>query len=178
MKFSLIQDYPSSLARLWIALARREYVEKKYRSLGSTALRIQKFQAGDARIEVELERLAPVVRDRLPRWACTFVTNEQTMHHRSHWQRTSPATAEAELDIAPVGLPVHAHGVGAIVELAPALTRMTLAFDVRCELPAIGSQVARLFAIQVQDALAKDHAFTLAYLAADDDAAAPDNPRA
>lgn len=35
VEFDVAQDYPVSLERLWTALGRADYVEQKYRRLGS-----------------------------------------------------------------------------------------------------------------------------------------------
>jgi hypothetical protein len=166
LKFSLRQDYPTSLARLWTALGHRGYVERKYRSLGTDAVRVLKFNATDEIIEVELQRSAPVAREKLPAWARPFVGHQQLICQHTRWRRVGPTHIEAELDLAPVGMQVHAHGVGSVVELSACRTRMTLRFDVQCTLPALGDKAARLFADQVREALRADHAFTQAYLAA------------
>lgn len=166
MQFDLTQDFPVGLERLWSALGRPDYVEQKYRSLGSTSLRILKFSADAESIEVELDRQAPVARDRLPVWARVFSGKQQAMRHRTHWRRAGPGRVDAELDIRALGMPVSAQGTGSVVELSPRHSRMTLHFDVRSTSPALQSRVAQLFAQQVQHALQADHAFTLAYLRA------------
>jgi hypothetical protein len=165
MKFSLEQDFPADLSRLWVTLGRGDYIEQKYRSLGSTATRILKLHVTDDVIEVELERDAPVARERLPRWARQVVHGNQPMHHHTRWLRANASLVEGELDIAPVGIPVRAHGVGTVVEVAPGRSRMTLEFDVQSGLPIVGAEVARVFAEQVKAALGADHTFTLEYLA-------------
>jgi len=165
VNFSLKQDFPTDLARLWTALGRPDYVELKYRSLGATRLRVLKFDATVEVIEVELERSAPIARERLPAWARPFLGDEQMMRHHTRWRRIGPTHIEAELDIAPVGRPLRAHGVGTVIEPSPGQTRMTLRFDVQCKLPALADKVARLFADQVKEALRADHAFALGYLA-------------
>lgn len=166
MKFSLSQDFPAGLDRLWDAFGRPEYPEQKYRALGSTAIRMLRFYASADRIEVELERDAPVYRETIPAWARRFLQSRQTMRHRTRWRRIGPALVDAELDITAVGRPVSAHGTGAVVELAPGRTRMTLDFAVESALPVLGDRAARLYAEQIQAALRADHAFTLRYLEA------------
>lgn len=167
MKFSLDQDFPADPARLWAALGRRDYVEQKYRSLGAATLRILRFEVTRDSIDVELERSAPVARKVLPAWARPFVADRQVMRHHTRWRRADFTRIDAELDIWPVGLPVHAHGVGTLTGRSPGRTSMTLHFEVKCRLPAVGNTAARLFADQVKEALQADHAFTLDYLAAD-----------
>jgi hypothetical protein len=44
-RFELTQDFPVGLDRLWAVLGRPDYIRDKYRSLGSTSLRILKFSA-------------------------------------------------------------------------------------------------------------------------------------
>lgn len=164
MKFSLSQDFPAGLDRLWAVFGRPDYPEKKYRSLGSSDIRVLLFRVEADVIEVELERTTPVAWRTIPVWARAFLGRRQVMHHRSRWQRVSPTWVEAVLDIAPVGRRVSAHGTGSIVQLTPDLTRMTLRFTVDSGIPVLGARVARLYAKQVREALRADHAFTLRYL--------------
>jgi hypothetical protein len=164
MHFELTQDFPVGLDRLWTALGRLDYVERKYRSLGSTSLRIRKLSADAESIEIELDRLAPVARDRLPLWARVISGKRQAMHHHTRWRRAGPTRVDAEFDISAVHLPVGARGTGTVVELSPVHSRMTLHFDVRSATAALRSSVARVFAQQVKQALEADHVFTLAYL--------------
>jgi hypothetical protein len=167
MEFALIQDYPAGLDRLWAAFGRADYPRRKYRALGATAVRIDRFTATAQAIEVELERDMPVDPSRLPRWCRALVGSRQTLRQRTVWRRIGPAQATAELDISPVGMPVRAHGRAAIAESGPASTRLTLSWRVDCSAPVIGRAVERLFADQVRGALEADHAFTLKYLAAE-----------
>lgn len=164
MKFSLVQEFPASLERLWSAFGQPDYPLQKYRALGSTGIRLLRFVATAELIEVELEREAPVAGDAVPGWARGFMRPTQTMRHRTRWRRVGPTQAEAELDIAPLGQPVAAHGIGSIAELGPGLTRMTLSFVVSSRLPVLGARVARLYAEQIRAALEADHAYTLRYL--------------
>lgn len=164
MKFSLSQDFPAGLDRLWAVFGRPDYPEKKYRSLGSSDIRVLLFRVDAEVIEVELERTTPVAWRTIPLWARAFLSRKQVMHHRSRWQRVSPTWVEAVLDIAPVGRRVSAHGSGSIVQLTPDRTRMTLRFTVDSAIPVFGTRVARLYAKQVWEALRADHAFTLRYL--------------
>jgi hypothetical protein len=164
MDFTLTQDFPAGLDRLWVVFGRPDYPERKYRALGATAFRMKQFRATQRTIEVELERDVPVDPSRLPAWARRVVGGRQTLRHHTRWQRVSPTRVTAELDISPLGLPVSAHGVGTIVESAPEMTRMTLAWRVTSKVPMIGDRIERLFADQVRSALDDDHAFTLQYL--------------
>ncbi len=164
MKFSLSQDFPAGLDRLWEIFGRPDYPQQKYRSLGSSDIRLLLFRVDAEVIDVELERTAPVAWESIPAWARAFLSRRQVMHHRSRWQRVSPVLVEAELDIVPVGRRVSAHGTGSIVQLTPELTRMTLGFVVESDLPVLGARVAGLYAKQVREALRADHAFTLRYL--------------
>jgi hypothetical protein len=165
MKFRLHQDYPAALDDLWAVFARADYPEQKYRALGSTAVRIQRFAVTATLITVDLERTVHLDLARVPLWARPFLGAEQRLRHHTRWQRLGPAQARADLVIVPVGQPLAASAIGAVAELAPDLTRLTLTFDVTCRLPGVGAGVARLFAGQVQSALRADHAFTLSYLA-------------
>lgn len=164
MKFSLSQDFPAGLDRLWAVFGRPDYPEKKYRSLGSSDIRVLLFRVDAEVIEVELERTTPVAWQTIPVWARALLSRRQVMHHRSRWQRVSPTWVEAVLDIAPVGRRVSAHGSGSIVQLTPDRTRMTLRFTVDSAIPVLGAKVARLYARQIREALRADHAFTLRYL--------------
>jgi hypothetical protein len=164
MDFTLTQDFPTGLDRLWAVFGRPEYPERKYKALGATALRLQRFHVTARTIEVELEREVPIDPSRLPAWVRRMVGDRQTLRHRTRWRRVSPTRVTAELDISPTGLPVRARGVGTIVESAPRMTRMTLAWQVSSRVPMMGAKIERLFADQVRTALDDDHAFTLQYL--------------
>jgi len=160
----LTQDFPVGLDRLWTALGRADYVERKYRALGSTSLRMLKFSAHAASIEVEFHRQAPVAQDALPVWARVLSGKQQAVHQHTRWIRAGPDRVDAEYDISALGMPISARGTGTVVELSPGHSRMTMHFEVRGTLAALRSGVARLFAQQVKQALQADHAFTLAYL--------------
>jgi hypothetical protein len=165
MQFDLTQDFPVGLERLWTVLGSADYVEQKYRSLGSTSLRILKFSAAAKLIEVELDRRAPVARDKLPVWARAIPGKEQAkMHQHTRWRRTDPARVDAEVDISALGVPVSARGTGMVVESSPGRSRMSLHFDVKSTLPVLKESVTQVFAQQVKLALQADHAFTLDYL--------------
>ena len=164
MKFSLSQDFPAGLDRLWEVFGRPDYPEQKYRSLGSSDIRVLHFRVGAEVIEVELERTASVAWEMIPAWAHAFLSRRQVMRHRTRWQRVSPTSVEAELDIAPVGKRVSAHGAGSIIQLSPDLTRMTLRFTAESTIPVLGARAARLYAKQIRVALRADHEFTLRYL--------------
>jgi hypothetical protein len=166
MEFDLVQEFPVGLDRLWCALGRAEYVEGKYRSLGSTSLRILRLDADATSIEVELEREAPVAVVELPVWARAFAPARQRMRHRTRWRRAGPHRIDAELDIRAVGEHVAATGRGSVIELSPTRSRMSLRFDVTCTSRAFKSRVETVFARQVQHALRVDHAYTLDHLRA------------
>lgn len=164
MDLALTQDFPTGLDQLWFVFGRPEYPQQKYSALGSTAIRLQRFHVAEQTIDVELVRDVPVDQVRLPPWVRTMVGSKQTLRHRTRWRRVSPTRVTAELDISPVSLPVQAHGVGSIMEIAPGLTRMILSWQVKSAVPIIGKEIERLFADQVRTALDDDHAFTLRYL--------------
>jgi hypothetical protein len=161
MKFTIVQDYPAGLDRLWSAFGQPEYPLRKYSALGAQAVRLWRFDATPQRIEVELERDVPTATCGLPVWARAFVRSTQTIVHRSTWRRIDATRAEAELEIAPKGLPVRARAAGIIAETSAGRCRMTLSWQVDSR---IGAGVARLFAAQVRQALDEDHAYTLRYL--------------
>lgn len=166
MEFTLTQDFPVGLDRLWSAFGRADYPRHKYLALGATAVRMRRFSATAQAIDVELERDMPVDSSRLPRWSRGLVGSEQTLRHHTVWRRIGPTQATAELDIRPAGLPVRAQGTAAIDESGPESTRLRLTWRVTSGVPVIGHKVERLFADQVRNALEADHAFTLQYLRA------------
>ena len=161
MEFTITQDYPAGLDRLWAVFGRPDYPRRKYRALGATAVLVRRFHVTAQAIEVDLERDAPVDDSRLPSWTRLLVRGKQTLRHRTAWRRVGPTQAAAELDISPVGLPVHASGTGWLVEAANGTTRMELTWRVQS---VLGARVESLFAGQIRAALANDHAFTLQYL--------------
>lgn len=164
MDFTLTQYFPTGLDRLWAAFGRPEYPQRKYRALGATAFRLQRFLVTAQTIDVELERDVPVDPSRLPPWVRGLVGGTQILRHRTRWQRVSPTRVNAELDISPHSLPVHAHGIGSIVEIEPGMARMVLTWQVKSTVPVMGEEIERLFADQVRTALDHDHEFTLKYL--------------
>lgn len=164
MDFTITEYFPTGLDRLWVVFGRPEYPRRKYRALGATAVRLQRFQVTEHSIAVELERDVPVDKSRLPAWVRPMVGSQQTLRHRSRWQRISPTQITAELDISVIRLPVRARGVGTIVEVAPGMTRMTLDWQVTSMVPMLAGNMERLFADQVRTALDDDRAFTLQYL--------------
>jgi hypothetical protein len=164
MRFKLQQIYPASLDDLWAVFSQPDYPERKYRTLGATGFQLLRFSAGPELIEVELERRTRVPLCQIPGWARGFVASEQTLTHYSQWRRLSTDRAAADLRITLAGAPVSVHGTGAIAELSPGRTRMTLQFEVTCRLPLVGGRVAHLVAGQIRQALDADYDYTLRYL--------------
>lgn len=166
MEFTLTQDFPAGLDRLWAAFGQADYPRQKYLALGATAVRLRRCSSTVRTIDIELERDMPIDPSRLPRWARALIGHQQTLRHHTRWQRIGPMKATAELDISPIGLPVHARGLATIVESGPESTRLLLTWRVESSVPVIGDKVERIFSDQVRIALEADHAFTLHYLKA------------
>jgi hypothetical protein len=164
LDFVRCDDYPAALARLWAVFGDPSYPLAKYRALGATSVRLERFDVSPASIAVDLERVVPVDRASLPAWCRPLVGATQTLRHRSEWRRVAPATVDASLEIAPRGLPVRAEGRGTITELDGAHSRMEVRWQVTSPLPALGGRVEQLFADQLRAALAADHDFTAGYL--------------
>lgn len=162
--FVRCDDFEAALARLWAVFGDPAYPLAKYRALGASSVRLERFDVSPTAIAVELERVVPVDRARLPVWCRPLVGARQTLRHRSEWRRVAPATVSASLEIAPHGLPVRAEGHGTITELDGAHSRMEVRWQVTSALPALGGRVEQLFADQLRDALAADHDFTAGYL--------------
>lgn len=164
--FRVTQSFPAGIGQLWAVLGTREYVERKYHALGSKGLSILRFDVDERRIEVELERSAPVVADALPPWAGGLLGHWQLMRHRSRWLRMDAARVDVALEIRMAARPVRAEGVGRLVERSPDCSELTLEFQAKCGIPVVGDEVARLFAQAVRQVLEDDFAFTVDYLAA------------
>jgi hypothetical protein len=162
--FQLKHLYPADLGRLWATLGRREYVESKYRALGSTDLRILEFDVSAHTIFVVLERRVRNDADAVPAWAKIILAGSHVLHHQTRWTRVDSKSAEVEVEIWPPGIPVRAQGRGVIVELSAKRTEITLDFAVECHVPAVGAKVAEFFADQMEQALDQDHRFTMSYL--------------
>lgn len=184
-EFTLTQDFPASLARLWTVFGSADYVRAKYEAggtAGAAGLRLQQFDATPQRIEVVLERDLELDPARLPLWARLATGRRLTLRQRSLWWRGhaddeesagegdgpddgdgpgSEPMLSARLELSPRGLPIEARGRGRLSETRPGHTRMVLVWQVRSRL---GAPVERLFASQIRQALEADHAFTLAYL--------------
>jgi hypothetical protein len=166
VQFSLSQDFPARLDRLWTVFGQPDYVRQKYAALGAGSLRLLSFEHSATHIELTLERTLPLQPARLPAWARGLLGSSQTLRQHSRWQRLGPAQVEARLELEPLGLPVRARGQGRIVEGASGACQMRLAWQVHSSLPLLGGRVERLLAEQLKTALAQDHAFTLGYLRA------------
>jgi hypothetical protein len=166
LDFDLMQDFPVGLDRLWAALGRADYIEQKYRSLGSTSLQLRKFVSDARSIEVELDREAPVAAAELPWWARVLSGSTQAMRQHTRWTRVGRDRVDAVLHIRALGRGVVATGAGSVREMSPTHSRLTLHFDVRTTSPAVPAGVAEVFARQVAHALEADHAFTVDYLRA------------
>lgn len=166
--FEIAQDFPAGLSRLWEALGRRDYVERKYAALRSTSLRIRQFDSSAQRIEVRLERTQRVEPNRLPAWALWLSGPQLRLDHHSCWTRVGAREAAVELRVSTSGHVVRAHATGSVIELDRGHTRMRLHVTVECSLPVIGRRIADLFADQMKQAFEQDHAFTVRYLAGDD----------
>jgi hypothetical protein len=164
MQFDLTQDFPFGLDRLWTALGRADYIEQKYRSLGSTSLRLRKFVSDARSIEVLLDREAPVALEDLPLWARILSGTRQAMRHHTRWERVGRDRVDAVLHIRALGRGIAAIGTGSVRECRRGGSRMTLHFDVVTTSPAVPDAIAELFARQVVHALEADHAFTVDYL--------------
>jgi hypothetical protein len=164
VNLQLEQLYPADLRVLWAALGRREYVEDKYRSLGSTDLRILAFDVSERIIEVSLERRIRTPVESVPAWARVFFAGSHVLHHHSRWTRVDSRSVEVEMQIWPLGAPVRAQGRGFVVELPDKSTHLRLSVAVQSDVPAVGSKVAQIFAKQMIRALDQDHYFTLSYL--------------
>lgn len=164
IRFQVEQHYPAGLDQLWATLGQREYVQSKYRSLGSARLRILKLEVDETVIHVTLERRVPAAGEAIPVWARVLAVGHHTLRHDTRWSRVGTKRIDAEFDIWAVGTPARAKASGAVVEVAPDRTKMTLDFTVRCDVPAIGLKAARLFTDQVKRALDRDHRFTVDYL--------------
>lgn len=166
VSFHLNQSFPARLGGLWTALGRRHYVESKYFALGSTDLCVFEFDVGERVINVVVERCIRTAGNAVPVWARPFFSGTHVLHQHTRWTRVDERSAGVELEIWPVGKPIRARGDGAVVESSAQSTQMKLHMTVLCAIPAIGTQVAQLFADQLKQALWQDHRFTLSYLEA------------
>jgi hypothetical protein len=165
LAFDRCDDFAAALDRLWTVFGDRDYPLQKYRALGSTSVRIARFEVTPTAIAVELERRVPVDRARLPAWCRPLVGAQQTLRHRSEWRRVAPATATATIEIAPRAMPVRAAGAGTIRQLDAGHTRMALRWQVTSPLPGLGARIERLFGDSLREALDADRDFTVGYLA-------------
>lgn len=167
MEFTLTQDFPAGMDHLWSTFGKIDYVRRKYRALGATAVRVRHFKATAKAIDIELERDMPLDPTRLPMWSRALIGPKLTLRHRTAWWRDGPSHATATLDISPKGLPLRAQGLAMIAEISSHLTRMQVNWRVVSTAPVVGEMVEHLLAEQVQAALDADHVFTLRYLEAD-----------
>lgn len=173
VNFEIAHDFPASLDRLWEALGQRDYVDQKYSALGSTSLRIEQFDSSPRRIEVRLERTLGIEASGLPAWARWLSGRPQRLVHHTCWTRAGAREVDVELRVFTPDHAVDADATGTVIELDSGRTRMRLNVTVKCSVPAVGGQIAKVFADQMKHALEQDHAFTVRYLMRD--AARPAN---
>jgi hypothetical protein len=164
VNFEIAQDFPASLARLWEALGRRDYVDQKYIALGSTSLQVKQFDSSPQRIEVRLERTLGIEASGLPAWARWLSGRPQRLTHHTCWTRAGAKQVDVELRVSTQDHAVDADATGSVIELDSGRTRMRLSVTVNCSVPALGRQIAKVFADQMKQALEQDHAFTVRYL--------------
>lgn len=167
MEFTVTQDFPAGMDRLWSTFGQIDYVRRKYRALGAAAVRVRHFKATDKAIDIELELDMPLDPTRMPMWSRALIGPKLTLRHRTAWWRDGPTHATATLDISPKGLPLRAQGLAMIAEINSHLTRMQVNWHVVSTAQVVGDRVEHLLAEKVQTALDADHAFTLRFLAAD-----------
>lgn len=163
-KLLVEQDFPASPDVLWSVFSDRDYPGAKYRALGATHFELARFSATADEISVELSRRIPIDLARIPGFARKIVGDEQTMRHETRWRRGADGAVTATLVITPVGRPVQIAGTARLVARAGG-ARLSFDLDVTSDVPLIGGKIAKLFAEQIDAALAADHQFTLGYLA-------------
>lgn len=164
LRFVSVQTYPFSLQRLWASCATPDYAVRKYTALGATAVHVQRFEADDAVIDVDLVREMPVKPETLPAWSRPWAPKRQQLQHHTHWQRTSHRHALVALSVVPLRLPVRALATGTLTE-ARGETRMELSWQIRATMPGLTAALERLFRRQVEASLAEDRDFTVRYVA-------------
>lgn len=170
MQLSTTTDFAATLDELWLTCGSLAYVQRKYVALGAIELRIRHFAATDTLIEVDLERVVRVDRERIPRWMRRWVGERQTLRHHTQWHRAGLITATAEIEIAPINLPVHARATGQIYDRRPHSTRMALRWTVRSDVPIVADRVEAQFGREVLQAMREDQRFTDRYVASHGDA--------
>lgn len=164
VNFEIAQDFPASLTRLWEALGRRDYVERKYIALGSTALQIRQFDSSPQRIEVRLERTPHVEMSGLPVWARWLSGRPPRLTHHTCWTRAAAKQVDVALRVFTQDHAAEADATGTVIELDSGRTRLRLSVAVKCSVPAVGGRIAKVFAEQMKRALDRDHSFTVGYL--------------
>lgn len=160
MRVRISRDFPVGIDTLWTILAQPEFSRRKYVEAGSKDYRLLSFDANAESIVFSLERTVPAERAGVPDWAARLVPSDHVMRHETAWRRHRDRTADAVLAVVPVGIPVDIRGKGGLVELAPAMTRMSLQFDIVCKVPLLGRKIAELFAARVHEGMEHDLDFT------------------
>lgn len=164
MKAGFSQDYPATPERLWQVFGQPDYPHRKYKAQGITAYHVRRFDVAPDRISLDLERTLSVPLHRIPHFAQRFVHPEQTLHYVSHWHRNAAGQADFDLDILAPGLPVKISGKGELRQAGEALSRLSITFDIRVQVPLLGGQIEKMLASFIEKSFRDDHAFTLQYL--------------
>lgn len=159
------QDYPASVETLWQVFGQPDYPQRKYKAQGITAYAVREFTASAETITLDLTRTLSIPADRIPALVRKFLHPEQTLHYISHWQRSGPDAADFDLEIIPLGLPVHVTGKGRLRQTSADSTRLSIDFTVTVNIPLIRHKVESMVAAQIEKSFRDDHAFTLRYIA-------------
>lgn len=165
MKADFSQDYPATPERLWQAFGQPDYLHRKYAAQGITAYKLRRFDASPERIDVDLERTLAVPLHRIPHFAQRFVHPEQTLHYLSHWHRNAAGEADFDLEIQAPGLPLQITGKGRLRQVEAGNSRLAIEFDIRVHVPLLGGRIEKALAGFIESSFAKEHEFTLRYLA-------------
>lgn len=165
MKAGFSQDYPATPDTLWKVFGQPDYPHRKYKAQGITAYRVQSFEAGPDRIDLDLERTLSVPLHHIPAIAQRFVHPEQVLHYLSHWRRVADDQADFDLEIVANGLPLRISGRGQLRRTGPAASRLAIEFDIAVQVPLIGGKIEKMIASFIEKSFHEDHAFTLQYLA-------------
>ncbi len=162
VQLTVTQDYPALPAALFAVFGDPAYPPAKYRTLGALSCEVRTHRADDREIHVDLERLVCVDLDALPAIVRKLASAQQTMRHDTRWRRRGDG-ATGELAIEVVGKPVRIEGTA---DISPheGGSRVIFRFEISSSVPLVGDKIARVFAGQVEAALARDHEFTRAWL--------------
>lgn len=151
MKYRETIDYPISCAEVFRHFGSQEFFLRKYEMQGATHLNVDAAEFSDARFSITITRHVPVEVE-IPAFARSRVPDHITLVQTDTWDISN---RRGHLDIRFRHLPVHVTCALTMADTAIG-ARETLDFDLRVNVPLIGSKLEEILARDLRLKFRKD----------------------